>query len=465
MIKIENICIDKNISIKKSMENIDKNGLGIAFVIDENKKFLGTVADSDIRHSIMNGINVESEVKKIMNSNPVILPENYKDIDITNFLLSSKKEKIPYLGSITVPILNKKKEITNIILMTENGHVKSLNDNDIVLKSVHRVLVVGGAGFLGSVLCKKLLEKGYKVRILDNLTYGDAGLKPLYYHDNFEFINGDIRNLHVLVKSIKNVDAVIHLASIVGDSASEINPEETIKTNYLATKMLAEICKYNQINRFIFASTCSVYGASEIENELNEKSDLNPVSLYAEMKLKSERGILEIVDENFSPTILRMATLYGISPRMRFDLVINVLTIKALKENKITIFGGDQWRPFLHIVDASNAYIKCLESSIKKVKGEIFNVTSENLKIKDVGKRIKNIISNTKIVIDKKQIDKRNYNVSSNKIRNILNYKSFFDIKKGIKEIKDAVERENKYNDYKNNLKYSNYDYLNDINR
>jgi len=460
LIKIENICIDKNISIKKSMENIDKNGLGIAFVIDENKKFLGTVADSDIRHSIMNGINVESEVKKIMNSNPVVLSENYKDNDITNFLSSSKKEKIPYLGSITIPILNKKKEIANIILMKENGHIKSLNDNDIVLKPVHRVLVVGGAGFLGSVLCKKLLEKGYKVRILDNLTYGDAGLKPLYYHDNFEFINGDIRNLHVLVKSIKNVDAVIHLASIVGDSASEINPEETIKTNYLATKMLAEICKYNQINRFIFASTCSVYGASEIENELNEKSDLNPVSLYAEMKLKSERGILEIVDENFSPTILRMATLYGISPRMRFDLVINVLTIKALKENKITVFGGDQWRPFLHIIDASNAYIKCLESSIEKIKGEIFNVTSENLKIKDVGKCIKNIIPNTKIVINKKQIDKRNYNVSSNKIRNILNYKSFFDIKKGIKEIKDAVERENKYNDYKNNLKYSNYDYL-----
>lgn len=455
--KIDNIFIDINTSIKKSMETIDKNGLGTVFVI-ENEKLIGTVSDSDIRHYIMNGKSIDNKVEKIMNNNPIVLSENYKQIEIENIILGNKSERIPILGSLIIPILDDERKIKDFIYISKNGYKGRLNDKTQI-KSVKKVLVVGGAGFLGSVLCKKLLERGYHVRVLDNLLYGDAGIKPIYYHKNFEFINGDISNIHILVKSIKDIDAVIHLASIVGDSASELNPEETIKTNYFATKMLAEVCKYNQINRFIFASTCSVYGASKDESELNEKSDLNPISLYAEMKLKSERGILEIVDENFSPVILRMATLYGISPRMRFDLVVNTLTIKALKEKKITIFGGEQWRPFLHVIDAANAYIKCIESPISNIKGKIFNVTSENLKIKKLGQYIKEIIPNIEMNIDTKQVDKRNYNVSSNKIRNMLHYKSFFDIKKGIKEIKDAVEKENRYNDYPHS-KYINYEYL-----
>jgi nucleoside-diphosphate-sugar epimerase len=291
--------------------------------------------------------------------------------------------------------------------------------------------------------------------------YGDKGISELYDNQNFKFIEGDIRDIKVLMDAIKGCDAVIHLAAIVGDPACKLDAEETITINYLATKMITEVCKYSQVNRMVFASTCSVYGASDTPGSLiTEGSDLNPVSLYAEMKIKSEMAILEAVDDNFSPTILRMATLYGLSPRMRFDLVVNLFAAKATVKEPITIFGGNQWRPLLHLKDAADAYIKCLEAPIEKVRGQIFNVGSnqQNYKITDLGNIIAEVFPNLTIEHREDVVDERNYCVDFSKITQTLGYKTENTIRDGIMEIKQAIEA-GQIGDY-TNKEYSNYESL-----
>jgi len=462
---IKRICVNQDQSIKSTMKTIDENGLGIAFILGRENKFVGLVTDGDIRRAILKGTNLKEKVKKIMTEEPVVVKKNW-DKNQINDLLNTKKvqRKIPSHGTIKIPTLNEKDEVIDFIFASHQ-QIELLKQNTIKHKNktqaIKKVLIVGGAGYLGSILSRQFLENNYTVRVLDNLTYGDHGIKKLFDHPKFEFIKGDIRDIQILVEAVKDIDAVIHLAAIVGDPASAINPEKTIQINYFSTKILAEICKYSQINRFIFASTCSVYGASTTpDTKIDENSELNPVSLYAEMKRKSEQALLEITDENFKPTILRMATLYGLSPRMRFDLVVNILTIKALKENKFTIFGGEQWRPLLHVKDAANAYIKCLEQPLNKSGKTIFNVGSnkENYQIINVGKTVKNILPQSEMQIDEKNVDKRDYNVSFDKIKNILDYSTDFSVEDGIKEIKEAVEN-NMFDDY-THQKYSNYKFL-----
>lgn len=463
----KNLCINQDESIKKTMKIIDENGLGIAFIIDDYNKLVGVVTDGDIRRAVLNGMNLQEKIKKIMTENSVNVKKDWTENQIKKLLnQESIKRKIPEHGTIKIPVLNDNDEVIDLIFASKN-QIESFKKNnkkyDKKTKAINKILIVGGAGYLGSVLSRKLLEKEYTVRVLDNLMYGDHGIKKLYNHPRFEFIKGDMRNIETLVEAVNDMDVVIHLAAIVGDPASAIKPKETIEINYLATKTLAEVCKYSQINRFIFASTCSVYGASPTpETKIDETSELNPVSLYAEMKLKSENALLEIADENFKPTILRMSTLYGLSPRMRFDLVVNILSIKALTENKFTIFGGNQWRPLLHVKDAADAYITCLEQPLNKSGEEIFNVGSnkENHKIIDVGKIVKEVIPHAEMKIDEKNIDKRDYNVSFDKINKILGYNTRFSIKEGIKEIKKSFE-ENLFEDYPNKV-YSNYSFLKD---
>lgn len=316
------------------------------------------------------------------------------------------------------------------------------------------ILVIGGAGYLGSILCRKLLHNGYKVRVIDSLMYGDNGIKDLYNNKNFSFIKGDIRNIQSVVEAVDDMDAVINLAAIVGDPASELNPNDTLQINYLAAKIIASICEYKKIARFIHASTASVYGRSEDEGILTEESKLNPLSLYAKMKLKSEQGILDLKNGEFCPIILRKGTLYGLSPRMRFDLVANLFVMNAYSKKELTIFGGDQKRCFCSVGDAAESYIKCLEAPIEDVHGKIFNVSSENLEIKYLGKIIADEIGGVKLNINKKNIDNRSYVTSSKRLKDCTDWKPKDNIIDFIKEV-DPKEWE----DYKNPI-YNNYEFL-----
>lgn len=459
---IEKMLVKESSPIKEVMRIIDHAALGIAFIIDEANKFVGLVTDGDIRRAILNGISLEKPVKDIMNAEPIVVYDSWSEEKLKGFLSTKKvKERFPRYGCIRIPVLDNNKKAKDILFVPEKRYAGIDIERELKEKGgVNKVLVIGGAGYLGSVLSRKLLQAGYKVRVLDNLTYGDEGIRDLHAEINFEFVNGDMRDISTVVETIKGMDAVIHLAAIVGDPASALSPQKTIEINYLATKLIADVCKYHQINRFIFASTCSVYGASLTpEARLDENSTSNPVSLYAEMKLKSEEALLEMVDSNFGPTIFRMATLYGFSPRMRFDLVVNLLTAKAIFDNKITIFGGSQWRPNLHVEDAAEAFIKCLEVPIEKVRGEIFNVGSneQNYQIAQIGEIIHDIIPDAKIEIVEKG-DERDYNVSFDKIHNKLGYKAIKSVKDGVAEIRNAIE-EGKIKNYSDN-KYSNYRYL-----
>lgn len=431
-------------TIKEAMRVIDSNGLGITFITDENNIFQGTVSDGDIRKALAYGKSVELKVEEIMNSNPVIVEEE-DSLDRIKEIISQSKNRFSATYSLKIPILNKNKEVVNVAITSIGSEqVYFLNEiNNIFNKKTSKVLIIGGSGYIGSVLSRKLLGLGYKVRVLDNHTFGKEPINELLDNPSFELIDGDMRDIRRITSSLYGVDAVILLAGIVGDPASSKNPQETIESNYFATMTIAQACKYYQINRFIFASTCSVYGSNS--NVVNEDDALNPLSLYARSKIDSEKVILSLKDENFSPTILRMATIYGVSPRMRFDLVINTFAMRAATEGKITIFGGDQWRPFIHVEDAAEAYIKCLEAPIDDVSGEIFNIGAHNVSINELGELTKQVFPEMQVEKTDKEVirgalDSRNYKVSFAKMNQRLRYIPKHDIISTIRDVKQLIE-------------------------
>jgi len=453
----------ENESIKKAMEVINRYGLGIVFVVDNEEKLVGVVTDGDIRRAILSGISVNTPVSKIMNKDPVKIYENWDENEIREYLHSPKiRIKIPKFKSLIIPILSEDNKITGIRTV-----YRDIKNNKYILKypqdvpNIKKVLVIGGAGYIGSVLVRMLLKKGYHVKVLDNLLYGDEGIKDLYNIDNFEFFKGSITNISDVVEAMEDVDAVIHLAAIVGDPASKLKPKETLEINYFSAKMLGEVAKFLGISKFIFASTCSVYGFRE--DVCTEESELNPLSLYAETKLMSEKALLELRGNGFCPVILRFATAYGLSPRMRFDLVVNLLIAKALIEREITIFGeGKQYRPFVHIKDISRAIIKVLEAPMEKICGEVFNVGSDeqNMSIKELAERIKSKVPEAELKFIKEKEDNRSYKVSFRKIKEKLGFNAKYTIENAIEEIRKAFD-EGRIKDFRDK-KYSNHRSLED---
>lgn len=302
-----------------------------------------------------------------------------------------------------------------------------------------RVLVVGGAGYIGSLLVPMLLHRGYNVRVLDSLLFGKASVRSFENHDNCELITGDVRDIEAVVQATKGCSAVIDLAAIVGDPACEENTQFAAEVNRAATRMLIDVCRGHGVERFLFASTCSVYGASDFL--MDENSAVAPLSLYAHTKVDSENLLLDSKSKNFHPTILRLATLFGYSTRPRFDLVVNLLTARAVRIGKITIFNGQQWRPFMHVYDAALAFATCLESSLSVVSGEIFNAGSYDLnyQLSDVARMISEIVPALEVEhVDNE--DRRNYRVSFDKIRTRIGFSCTRSLRSGIEELSSVLK-------------------------
>lgn len=320
------------------------------------------------------------------------------------------------------------------------------------------VLVIGGAGYIGSALIPKLLEKGYYVRLLDLFLYGMEPIAPYVNHPRLDIVRADFRQVDKVVQCMQGMDAVIHLGAIVGDPACNIDEELTIEVNLVATRTIAEIAKGFGIGRFIFASTCSVYGASD--ELLDERSALNPVSLYARSKIASERVLLNLASPTFSPTILRFGTIYGLSGRIRFDLVVNLLTAKAVVDGKITIYGSDQWRPFLHVDDAATAVLKVLEAPLPLVRNQIFNVgsDSQNYTLQQVGETIRRLVPTAELIVMGGDGDRRNYRVNFSKIRRVLGFTPQWTLEQGIQQVIDALSS-GLIRDYRD-ARYSNAKFL-----
>lgn len=304
-----------------------------------------------------------------------------------------------------------------------------------------KVLVTGGAGFIGSILISDLLKEYHQVRLMDIFNFGFDPIKDIVPNKSLEIYPGDIRKMEDVNKALDGVDAVIHLAAIVGDPACAVQADNAVETNYLSTLRLARASRDAGVDRFIFASTCSVYGACE--GVLDESSELNPQSLYGETKILAERGIMDLSNDKFEPIILRLGTLYGLSNRPRFDLVVNYLTGKIMAEGSALIFGGEQWRPFLHVRDAARGFHFGLKK-YDQMKGGIFNLgsTGENYQMKEIGKIFESIFPEASVQYVDKMKDPRSYNVSFKKIEDV-GFKLSDQLIPSIEEIRDWINDEN----------------------
>jgi nucleoside-diphosphate-sugar epimerase len=310
-----------------------------------------------------------------------------------------------------------------------------------------KVLVIGGAGYIGSALVEKLLDQGLQVSVLDAMHYGEETLRRVAGHPNLTIVRDDFRHIEVLTRAMTGAGSVIHLGGLVGDPACAIDADLTVDINVTATRLIGEIAKAAGVRRFIFASSCSVYGACD--EIVAEGSRFNPLSLYARTKVASEVVLDALNSPDFRVTRLRFATIYGISGRTRFDLVVNLLCAKALRDGLITVFGADQSRPFVHVEDVAMAIMKTLQAPLALVAGEAFNVGSDaqNYTLGDVAKLVNKQVPEAKIVSDDTFVDKRNYRVSFEKLHTRLGFEPAWTLERGIAQVV-ALVRSNRVGHY-----------------
>ena len=304
-----------------------------------------------------------------------------------------------------------------------------------------KVLLIGGAGYLGGAMAPLLLEEGHELTVFDNLSFGEAAITPLLKQTGFKLISGDLTDILAVSKATQGQDAVILLAALVGEPACDKDPEQTVAINYLGTINAMKAALKHGVRRFIYSSTDSCYGAQE-GVLLTEESPLKPISLYAELKSEVEEEFLQLYNKpGFYPTILRLATLYGLAPRMRFDLVINLLTREAATGGAAKIFSGEQWRPLVHVQDAARAFAQTLSAPPEVVANEIFNVGSnaQNVQFKDLARLLLEALPQANIETVPQPPDLRDYHVCFDKISKALGFKPNFTLQAGIAEIRDAL--------------------------
>ncbi len=323
-----------------------------------------------------------------------------------------------------------------------------------------RVLVTGGAGYVGSVLVPQMLERGYKVRVLDLYIYGDDVLDAVKNHPNLEQVKGDLRNRDVVARAVKDCEQVIHLACISNDPSVELDPDLSRTINFEAFGPLVKLSKEAGVRRFIFASSGSVYGVSDDPN-VTEEHPLVPVSLYNKYKAMCEPVLLEAQAPNFTTVVVRPATICGYSPRQRLDLTVNILTNSAVNAGKITVFGGKQMRPNLHIQDMVDLYLQLLEEGDAKIAGQVFNAAYQNHTVSETAEIVRSVVSaemperkNLEIVTTPSD-DIRSYHISSEKIRRVLGFHPKRTIEDGSRDLMHAM-RAGKLVDPLNNIRYFN---------
>jgi nucleoside-diphosphate-sugar epimerase len=300
------------------------------------------------------------------------------------------------------------------------------------------VLVVGGAGYIGSIVSANLLDAGYDVIVLDALLYGHASLESLEGRPGFQLIAGDTRETALVQRLLPHVGSVIHLGEIVGDPACDLDPVVSWSVNHHATARLAAMAASSGVTRFVYPSSCSVYGATD--QIAVEDGPLNPVSLYGHLKRESEKAVLSHASARFHPTVFRLATAYGLSPRPRFDLVVNILAGRGAAEGSIVIQGGGQWRPFVHVADVAGLLARSIEHRVDEISGEIFNLGSntQNHTVGDVAEMVRAELPSVRILVSD-TVDRRNYRVSFDKVEGILAFQPKRTVADGVAEIVRAV--------------------------
>lgn len=302
------------------------------------------------------------------------------------------------------------------------------------------ILVTGGAGYIGSVLVRRLLAAGARVRVLDRFLFGGHGLEEIASDGSLSVLHRDLRDPRAHAEALEGVETVIHLAAIVGDKACAMDEERAVQTNWTATVSFARSAAARGIRRFVFASTCSVYGEGRDET-LTEESPVKPLSLYAETRWHAEQGLLELASEGaLDPVLLRFGTVYGLSPRMRFDLVVNLLARDAVLKGEVSIFGGEQWRPFVHVSDIARALELAAHDRLPE-GSPIVNVGDnlENYQLRDLKEAIEERIPEARVRVLPAAKDPRTYRVSFDKIERLWGFRAERRVGDGIAEIAAAV--------------------------
>ncbi len=311
---------------------------------------------------------------------------------------------------------------------------------------MRKVLLVGGAGYVGAVLAEELLERGYAVKILDRLYYGDIGLRDV--HDRVELVVGDMRILPPDI--LEDVDAVVNVGGLSNDPTAEYNPRANYEMNTLATQTLAEMCKQHGVRRYVFASSCSIYdrgvGNDDKDVMQDEDSPVEPKAAYSGSKREAEKILLQMTDKDFCPVILRKGTIYGFSPRMRYDLVVNTFVKDALSKGYVNLhYGGEMWRPLVDVRDVARAYITCLQADEDAVRGQIFNIAHRNMRISELALRVQQALREVGIQCDIR-VDYgykgvRSYRVSVHKIDRSLFFRTKISVEESVQDMVDKIRR------------------------
>ena len=302
---------------------------------------------------------------------------------------------------------------------------------------MNKVFITGGAGYVGAVMVPHLLEQGFEVTVLDLMIYGEHVLEK---HDNLNTVKGDIRDQDLLKKIIPSHDTVIHLACISNDPSFEMNPDLGKSINLDAFRPLVEISKNSNVKRFFYASSSSVYGIKE-EPNVHEEMELEPLTDYSIFKADCEKILAEYQSNDFTTATIRPATVCGYSPRQRLDVVVNILTNLAYHKREISIFGGDQLRPNIHIADMVEAYMVLLRAPKEKIAGQIFNAGYENQSVKDIAEIVKNTVGSDVKLITTPTDDNRSYHISSNKIKTELGFVAKHTIKDAVEGLCEAFDK------------------------
>jgi nucleoside-diphosphate-sugar epimerase len=322
------------------------------------------------------------------------------------------------------------------------------------MAGTRKVFITGGAGYVGSVLVPKLLKKGHQVKVIDLYLFGDNVLDDVKDNPNLIQVKGDIRDKELLRRELQGYDTVIHLACISNDPSFELDPELGKSINYDAFIGLVDISKEIGIKNFIYASSSSVYGIKD-EPNVTEDLPLEPLTDYSKYKALCEKVLQDTISDEFIFTIVRPATVCGYSPRLRLDLTVNILTNHAITNGAITVFGGEQKRPNLHIEDMTDLYAYLLELPGEKIHKKIYNVGYENYKVKDIAGMVRKIIGPDISIKTVPSDDNRSYHVSSKKIKEELGFVANHSIEEAVTDLKDAFDA-GKISDSMDNIHYYN---------
>ena len=319
-------------------------------------------------------------------------------------------------------------------------------------KQKDKILVVGGAGYVGSILVRDLLDKGYAVKVLDRMFFGDSGVREV--RDRIELVVDDIRLMDPSV--LDDVQSIVNISGLSNDPTAEYNPKANFEMNTLAAESLAKAAKERGIRRHVYASSCSVYyvpaGVDSEDVLLNENTPIDPKAAYSKSKFEGEQRLLAMADEQFCPVILRKGTIFGFSPRMRYDLVVNTFVKDALSRKRLDLhYGGEMWRPLVDIHDAASAYLLALEAPEEKVRGQVFNIAAKNFRISELALKVYQILNDQGVHVtlrsDYRYKGIRSYRVSTDKATDVLGFRPKITLDESIQNMLEKI-REYNYTDF-----------------